>query len=82
MHSIFPLHLYEGNHAVLEREKPVLVLQEDRKRRFFMLDEIRIAEGEGKVVGGEFLKIRKIHQDESERLEDAGNAISKNHGIS
>lgn len=27
------------------------IVQEDRKRRFFMLDEIRIAEGEGKVVG-------------------------------
>ena len=37
--------------SVMEHENPVLV-QEDRKRRFFMLDEIRIAEGEGKVVGG------------------------------
>jgi len=86
MHSIFPLHLYEGNHAVLEREKPVLV-QEDRKRRFFMLDEIRIAEGEGKVVG-EFLKMPNT----SGRVRKAGrcrHAISKKswnvmeyHGIS
>ena len=51
-----------------------LFAQEDRKRRFFMLDEIRIAEGEGKVVG--------IHQDESERLEDAGMQSLKSHGIS
>ena len=39
---------------------PPAIVQEDRKRRFFMLDEIRIAEGEGKVVGGEFLKIPKV----------------------
>ena len=29
---------------------PPAIVQEDRKRRFFMLDEIRIAEGEGKGV--------------------------------